>query len=466
VLGSTVNGSTVAAIRYASGPRGPSGATAGQLFTDTYLDNNVNVHTNVRDIGSLVNDLALSSKFDLGIGHLTARAGLFYMNQKIAMDWHVNKSTREVSGHDPAQLDLYDAAGARLTANGIAGFNDNWGNCCARDYNLSYTDNAPYIALDLDTGRFDIDASARFENLHASGTAQGGGAEFNTPVTFNGVTTQIPTMLSNGVRENLDYSVNYTTWSLGGLFKATDNLSLFLRGSRGARFNGDRQTLSGKFNGDGSLNQIGRTAAVDFVNQYEAGVKSRGELGAGRYTAEFTLLKGDFKQSTFELSATRCPGGAGGCVIDAQYKSTGAELFATYSIDRFSLVANATYSKAKRAASGSTTFTRAPGMPDLSYTISSGYDFGDKASAGVNATGQTSAIDDAGREYPTSMTFGGYFRYRPLANLELGVQAYNLFDKFDFRGNGGVADSSVNPTVISGAPVLGRTITGTIKLSF
>ncbi len=42
------------------------------------------------------------------------------------------------------------------------------------------------------------------------------------------------------------------------------------------------------------------------------------------------LLKGNFKQSTFELSATRCPGGAGGCIIDAKYKSSGAEFFGTY----------------------------------------------------------------------------------------------------------------------------------------
>lgn len=466
IIGSTVNGSTVASIRYASGPKGASGTTPAQLFTDTYIDNNVNVHTNIRDIGSLANDLALSGKFDLGSSSLTARAGFFYMDQRIAMDWHVNKSTREVSGNDPAQLDLYNAAGARLTANGQSGFNNNWGNCCARDYDLSYTDNAPYIALDLDTDRFDIDASARFENLQASGTAQGGGTEFLTPVTVDGITTLIPTMIANGTTENLDYSVNYTTWSLGGLYKATDNLSLFVRGSRGARFNGDRQTLSAKFNADGSLNQVGRTAAVDFVNQYEIGVKSRGELGAGHYTAELTLLKGDFKQSTFELSATRCPGGAGGCVIDAKYKSTGAELYATYGIGNFSLVANATYSDAKRAASGENAFSRAPGIADLTYTISSGYDFGEKATAGVNVTGQTAAIDDARREYPASMTFGGFFRYRPLDNLEIGLQAYNLFDKFDLRGNGGVADSTVSPSVIGGAPVIGRTVTGTIKLMF
>ena len=460
VLGSTVNGGVVSAIRYANGPK------AGQLYTDRYLDNNVDVHTNVGDVGSFANDLTLSGKFDVSSGSLTARAGLFYMNQKIAEDWHVNKRTSELSGNNPAMLDLYTAAGARLTANGIAGFNNNWGDCCARDVDLSYTDNAPYLALDFDTSKFGVDASVRFENMHASGVTHQGGTEFNTPVTVNGITTQIPTLLPNGKTESLDYSVKYTTWSLGGLWKLDSNTSLFVRTSKGGRFNGDRQTVSGKINPDGSLTQDGKTAAVDFVKQYEFGVKRRGELVGGRYTAELTLLKGNFKQSTFELSATKCPGGAGGCVIDAKYKSSGAEFFGTYSRSNFSVVADATYSKAKKAAAGSSVFGRADGVPDLTYTISGSYNFADAVSTGVSVTGQTASIDGGGLEYPASTTFGAFVRYRPINNLELGVQAYNLFDKLDLRGNGGVSDSSVNPTVIGGAPTLGRTIMGTIKLSF
>ena len=475
ILGSTVNGKVVGAVRYANGPK------VGQLYSDRYIDNNVDVHTNVRDVGSFADDLALSGKFDLGAGSLNARAGLFFMNQKIAMDWHVNKRNSEVSGNNPAMLDLYDGTGplaAKLTANGIAGFNNNWGDCCARDYDLSYTDNAPYLALDFSPGKWDFDASVRREYIHASGSTHKGGVEYNTPISTtnanftaanpNGdqITVQIPTLTSNGPSENLDYSVSYTTWSLGTLYKVTDNMSVFARASRGGRFNGDRQTVSGKINADGSLNTAGQTAAVDFVNQYELGIKSRGNLGAGRYTAELTLLKGDFKQSTFELTATKCPGGAGGCIIDAKYKSTGAELYATYQLRNFNLAADATYSKAKKAGAGSNNFSRADGIPDFIFTISSGYDFAEMATAGLSVTGQTSAIDGGGRSYPASATFGGYLRYRPIKNLELGIQGYNLFDKFDLRGNGGVGDGSVTPGVIGGAPALGRTFMGTIKLSF
>ena len=468
LIGSCVNGSVVGAIRYANGPN------AGQLYTDRYIDNNVDVHTNMRDVGSFADDLALSGKFDLGSGRLNARAGLFFMNQKIAMDWHVNKRNSEVGGNNPAMLDLYDGAGlaaAKLTANGIAGFNNNWGDCCARDYDLSYSDNAPYLSLDFNPGKWDFDGSVRREYVHASGSTHKGGAEYNTPINTtnaNGdnVTVQIPTLTSNGASEFLDYSVNYTTWSLGGLFKATDNLSVFARASRGGRFNGDRQTVSGKINADGSLNAQGQTAAVDFVNQFELGVKSRGILGAGRYTAELTLLKGDFKQSTYELSATKCNGAAGGCVIDAKYQSQGAELYATYTLRAFSVFADATYSKAEKQGSGAASFSRADGISDLTFTVASQYEFAEVATAGLDVTGQTSQIDDSGHSYPASMTFGGYLRYRPIKNLELGVQGYNLFDKLDLRGNGHISDGSVSPSVLSINPALGRTFMGTIKLSF
>ncbi len=476
VIGSTVNGSVVDSIRYASGPN------AGQNYTGTYVDNNVNVRTNIRDIGSFANDLALSGKFDAGFAEITARAGYFYMNQKIAMDWHVNKSLREVNGDNPSQLDLFDAAGNQLTLAGVSGYNNNWGSCCARDYDLSYTDQAPFLSLDIDADRFAVDGSIRFDTIKASGSGRAGGAEFL--IDADGVPggLQLPAITDNGPTEVLNYSRAYTSYSLGGLFKASDDLSFFVRASKGGRFNGDRQTFGGKLSSSGALctgaqaaalangcTADGITPSVDFVKQYELGMKNRGSALGGRYSVELTLLKGNFKQSTFELSATRCPGGAGGCVIDARFKSTGAELYATYQNGGFFLAANATYSKAKKsgvdATGNPTPFVRSPNLPDLSYTVSANYDM-DMFSFGLATTGQTSATDDAGRIYPGKAIFNGNLKVRPVENLELGIQAYNLFNTFDLRGNGGVADASVSPTVISGAPAIGRTFLASARFSF
>lgn len=455
IIGSTVNGQTVGEIRYANG------VNAGDVFTGDYLNNNTNVRTNMRDVGSFVNDLGLSDSYKFDAGTLSAHAGYFFMNQRIAMDWHTNKATSELSGHNPAMLDLYTADGAKLTANGIAGFNNNWGDCCARDYDLAYTNTAPYLGLDFDMDKFTVDGSIRRETVQASGWTRKGGAEFMT--MSEGVA--IPTLIANGAEENLDYSVSYNSWTAGGLYKLDEDTSLFVRSSRGGRFNGDRQTVSGKIMADGSLTQAGKTAAVDFVNQYEFGLKRRGDLGAGRYTAEVTLLQGDFKQSTYELSATKC-GGAGGCVIDAKYKSNGAEILLTYQLGSFSLIGNATITNAKKQAAGTSSWVKADGLPDMMYTVSTNYDFGNLVSAGLNVTGQTTSIDGANNEYPSSLSLGGFVRYRPAENLELGIQGYNLLNTFDLRGNGGLADSAVNPTVISGAPALGRTMMGTVKVLF
>jgi outer membrane receptor protein involved in Fe transport len=485
VLGSVVNGQTVAAIRYASGPK------AGQLYTATYLDNNVNVRTNMRDVGSLANDLKLAGDFELGGStKVTARAGFFYMKQDIAMDWHVNKSTREVSGDNPSQLDLYDAAGNKLTQEGISGYNNNWGSCCARDYDLSYTNTAPYLALDLDSDSFALDGSIRLERVKAKGGGRTGGAE----VPFNSGGVIIPGMLANGPAEVVNYTRSYKSWTAGALWKASGNTSLFVRASRGGRFNGDRQTFGGKFHATGSTigalctseqtelrnaagvvtrpaqfgcGADGVTPSVDFVNQYEVGLKNRGEIGGGRYTLELSLLKADFKQSTFELSATRCPGGAGGCIIDAKYKSTGAEFFGTYQNGGFSFVANATYSNSKQLGGGATAWRRASYLPDLTYTLSANYDLDEEFAFGLAATGQSSVRDDPGNVYPGGMIFNANMTVRPLKNLELGVQAYNLFNRLDFRGNGSnVADASVTPIVVTGTPVVGRTFTGSIRYSF
>ena len=275
-------------------------------------------------------------------------------------------------------------------------------------------------------------------------------------------------------------TLGYTGWWVGGLLKASSDLSVFARASGGGRFNADRQTLGGKIANDGSLctgdealagsngcGADGITPSVDFVNQYELGVKAQGDLGGGNWTAELTLLQGDFSQSTFELSATRCPGGAGGCIIDSEFESRGFEFFGTYRNGGFLFVANATYSDAERKLSGATDFTKAPFIPDLSYSLSATYDFADTVTVGLAATGQTSVVDDALREYEGATTFNGTLRFTPIENLQFGLNVYNIFNTYDIRGNGAtLVNGGVTPAIVSGTPAPGRNITGSVRLSF
>ena len=132
----------------------------------------------------------------------------------------------------------------------------------------------------------------------------------------------------------------------------------------------------------------------------------------------------------------------------------------------FSLVANATYANAQQQPAGASGYFQAQYMPKMIYTISSEYNVIQAVSVGLAVTGNTSYTDGGNANWPGSEVFTGFVRYRPAKNLEFGLQGYNLFDKFDARASGGVSDASVTPAVASVGAALGRTVMGTVKLSF
>lgn len=458
-IGNTVNGGVVADVVYANGPM------EGQSYTADYLNGNTNIRTNINDVGSFVNDLALSSDLDLSESiNLNVRGGFFYMNQAIAQDWHPNKATSALSGDNPAMLDLVDADGNKLTANGIAGFNNNWGGggCCNRDYDLDYTNTAPYLALTLDAEDFTLDASVREETVDASGWHRGGQETYT--INVEGVDIEATSLAYGEIfEENLDYSVSYTSWTTGGLYKFNEDTSFFVRVSEGGRFNGDRQIGSGKIEADGSLNVVGRTSAVDFVNQFEIGIKNRGDIGEAFYTAELTLLSSDYAVSSYELTSTpQCPNG--GCVIDKEYKSQGFEFFGSLAYGDLNVVGNMTYSDAEVKAPGGE-WSMETSIPELMYTAQANYQVAESFVVGLNVTGQ-SGYNDNVVNWPDSITWGGFARWTPMENVEFGLQGYNLTDEFDLRGGGGFVSQNGANSVVSGGPVIGRTVNASVKVSF
>jgi outer membrane receptor protein involved in Fe transport len=474
VIGSKPNelvpNTAVATIRYANG------VNAGSLYTNSLINTNTNVFTRIRDAGSFANDLKLSGKFDLSGGlKATLNAGWFYMSQKVAMDWHTNKTYTEVNGDNAAMLNLYDASGNLLTANGIAGYGNNWGSCCARTYDYTFTDNAPYLSLNLDGGAWQVDGSVRQDFNHGEGSGQASTGHAYTasvvqkdPATGNVVTTAIPYYLPDGTAEVINYSKDTTSWSLGALYKPATNTSLFVRASRGSRFNADRMTFNGYFKSDGSLNSTSGAAAVaDYVNQYEVGVKNGGALGGGRYTAELTIYRSNFNITTYELSQTKCGGVATGCIVANKYKTMGAEFYGTYRLGGFNLIANLTYNSAEKMPSGTSAYVRSDSIPDLSYTLAANYNLAENASVGANVTGVTSTVDNNGLEYPGATIVGANVKYSPLKNLQLGVNVQNLFNTMALMGPGNnVVSSTGGNAIINASGLPGRTVMASAKFSF
>ncbi len=138
------------------------------------------------------------------------------------MDWHVNKSLREVSGDNPAQLDLYSTTGAKLTQEGISGYNNNWGNCCARDYDLSYTNTAPYAALEIDGDSFAIDGRSGSNGSRRRAAAPRAGHRVPGQLGRD----QHPDDHAPTARAKCSTTArSYISWTAGALWKASANTS-------------------------------------------------------------------------------------------------------------------------------------------------------------------------------------------------------------------------------------------------
>ncbi len=465
IIGSdlTLNGeafATVGEIRFANGPN------AGEVFTDPFLDSNVVFRTELPNVGSFMNDLLITADFDTDWGLLTTQFGYFYASQDIDAEWFINSNTRELSGDNAAFLDLFDTDGNQISQLGISGFGNGFGTCCSRFYELNYVDQAPYAGFTFDTNRWVLDASFRYDRIAASGFTIGAGEEFF--VNDQGV--DIVTQVTNGPREILDYTVDYFSWTAGVLFRLNSDTSFFGRAARGNRFNADRQTFGGNFNADGSLNASGEAAAVDPVRQFELGVKNQGDVGFGSYTAEVTLLMADFEQNTFEISPVVCASlgfDTPTCTLSSEFESMGVEFFGTFNTGNLSLTGNMTYTDADQQFADANEFTRVPNLPDVTYTVSGNYDVNQWMSAGLFVTGQTGFITANDEVFSQNATFNGVLKFYPIDNLELGIDAFNIFDSYDIRTEGAIAaDLGDGRVLLTGPSVLGRTVRASARYSF
>lgn len=464
VIGSTVNGQVVGSLRYAAGPN------QGQVYTGAYVNNNPNINTLMKNMNNFANNLALNGKFDVGGGKATVSTGVFVMKQNIEQDWHVNRNFAELNGENAAPLDLFSTTGTQLTAAGQAGFNDNWGSCCARRVDLSYTDVAPFLQVGYETGGLNLDASVRYDTVNGNGTAQGGVAGPTTRVSDALGSALIPSLVLSRTIEKIDYSDSYVSWSLGALYAFSGNTSVFGRVSRGGRFNADRRVLSGNFNADGSLNAQGQSTSVNFLNQQEIGLKQRGQVFGGSYSVEVTGFRSTLTENNYDFTRINNPAPNNDPNISNGYRSFGVEFSSRLNSGGFHLSVDATYSNSKIVSSVTPALVgnRPGGLPEFLYVVSPSYDAGIVA-FGVSVNGQTATPSDDFNLYTIkgSTFVNGFVTVRPIERVELGLNVNNLFDKLGFRGGG-----SLNPILSSTSAVFnntalyGRTVTASVRYRF
>lgn len=457
----TADARTIGAIKYAAGP------LAGQTYTGAFLSNSAQAYVNMKDVGSLASDLTLKSKFDVSGAKINIRAGWFHMRQNISMDWRINNVTQTLNSNgNPVPLNLYTAAGAQLTANGVTGYNNQWGGCCGgRSYDVSYTDDALYLEGEADIGRLNLSASYRRDMLQAEGVSYGTTQTGTITVTDALGSATLPTWNTSSVpADRLNYTKSYSSWSLGALYKLTDNTNVFVRASSGGRFNADRMLYGGNsFTADGKLTAGGDHLSVNTVTQQEVGVKHNGSIGGARYHVEATYYRAQVKESNYDFTAVSRGQNP---FTDTIYHSSGVELSGNVRYGDFAMNGYVVYTDSKDTKTNLTPMA----MPKWTFLFSPSYDMG-KAAIGVSVSGQ-SDFSIGTITAPGSVFANGYVKVRPMDNVEVGFNVNNLFNTLGYRANNGSLQArgagglTANQAIFDNSAMLGRTMTASVKYKF
>ena len=436
---------------YANGPlAGQAFSNANGLLMRTHLFN-----VDINDFGGFSNDLKLIKEF----GPATLTAGFYKARQNINMDWIWDSFLLDVSGDNAALVNVVDpTTGDVLTANGLYAYGvPYWGNCCQRSYDATYDINAPYVALGAEFGDLSVDGSIRYDNVKArgsyAGTLQATGYDVDGDGTIS-LVEQSVSLIDNANASPINYNVGYWSWSIGANYRINPDLAAFARASRGGRANADR-LLFGVVQADGSVR---KQDAVDYVDQYELGVKYRN----GGFALFLTGFHAKTQEQNFEATSQQ--------FFDRTYKATGVELEAAYRRGIFDLRAGATYTDAEiskdnitPANEGNTPRRQAKFV----YQVTPAVDF-DIVRLGLNIVGTTKAYAQDSNElvFPAYTQVNAFINFRPVDNVELSLNANNLFDVTGITEaeEGAIVEGVDN--YIRARSINGRTISASLRYEF
>jgi catecholate siderophore receptor len=372
----------------ATGPDAGS-AYAGAKFTAVIFN------TRVDNAGLLANDLKFSRDFDLRGGtRLSAVAGLYTSVQQLDLTWNFNQYSLS------AQQD-----GARvLNVPGVVNGSPGFGGCCSNTQDSKYTTSAPYVVLNLESGALSADIGLRRDNQKASGAYLQSNAGVSYDLT----------------RPNaIDYDFGRTSYSLGGNYALSKDMSVFARYSDGAAYNADRITF---FNNPDLVNGRSPTIPTNKVRQAEVGIKVR----SGGMSLFATLFHA--KTDEVNVDVTTSP-----IVARANsYRSKGLELEGSARLGIFDLIGGLTYTQAEQADG------RAPKrQAKVVYQLTPTANIGDALTVGVGIAGTTKSRDDgpAGAltiTLPAYTVVNAFASYALNKRVTLSLAANNLLDELAY----------------------------------
>ena len=436
---------------FANGPQaGQPFSNANGLLMRTHLFN-----VDINDFGGFSNDLKLIKEF----GAATVTAGFYKARQNIDMDWIWDSFLLDVSGDNAALVDVVDpVTGATLSRNGLYAYGvPYWGNCCQRSYDATYDIDAPYLAVGFETGDLSLDGSVRYDRVQARGSYAGTLQASNFDVDGDGTIQPVEesvSLIGNGTASPIDYNVGYFSWSAGANYRLNADAAVFARASRGGRANADR-LLFGVVQPDGSVR---KEDAVDFVDQYELGLKYR----SGGFALFLTGFHAKTQEQNFEATSQT--------FFDRTYKATGVELEAAYSSGIFDLRAGGTYTDAEIARDNITPANEGNTprrQAKLVYQLTPSLDF-DIARLGLNVVGTTKAFAQDSNQlvFPAFTQVNAFVNFRPLDNVELSLNANNLFNVTGITEaeEGAIVDGANN--YLRARSINGRTVSASLRYEF
>jgi outer membrane receptor protein involved in Fe transport len=414
-----------------------SGPQKGQKWTGTAAGVAA-FNTAIDDLGSISNDLKVTKRFDLADkARVDFTGGLFYNQQNVSLTWHFNHYLIQLVDKNPALV------GSAKVPTGLISFGAaDWGFCCQRAIDAEYTTVAPYAAFAYEAGPLNFDASIRLDKQNASGT-------FNQAATKvigkdkDGKDISVLDKYVSANAHKIDYSVDHTSFSLGGNYRITRDLSAFARYSDGVAFNADRIMF-------GSQELNGRDPIkVNTLKQAEVGVKFR----EGNFSAFVTLFNARTAETNYEATTQ--------ISTTNSYRANGLELEAAYSAGAFRLGGGATFTNAEITASNDkATIGKTPRrQAKVVYQLSPSYSFG-PVNVGASIIGTGKSWGDDGN----TITMGGYtvvnafVNFEAMKNLTIGVGVNNLANTIGYteiEGDGHAARS-----------INGRTVKASLKYSF
>lgn len=341
-------------------------------------------NTAINDLGNTVNDMKLSKTYgDAASGKATVTGGLFTSVQNVNLTWFWNRYNVEFKNN---------GANATQVGTGFTTF----GGCCVRNFEVQYTNIAPYAAVNYELGALTLDGSVRRDTQDASGFAQGK----NTANTgFDTVNAQ-----------KVNYSISHNSYSLGANYAINKDLATFARVSDGVAFSADRLLYGNPL--DGSV-----PVAQNVLKQVEGGVKFR-YAGVNLFA---TLFNARTSESNYEATTQTFTAN--------KYEANGLELEAGYRAGLFRVSGGATFTHATIKASGdaNTVGKKPRRLADFVLQAAPSMVFGDlEVGAGVVYNGKSYGDDANTITLPAYTVVNTFVNYQLNDRAQLSFSVNNL----------------------------------------